>query len=360
MSWIFLNDRSVLSENSSKLNASASLIDDDTLLVTGSLVLEIDFAAAGNAPCRLLHYETSKDWQRRFTIYLNADYSLSVETQQGCTQSYVHLADATPNISGIVKLIYSWDAPKRLGLLSLENSDSGSINQAVIQRPIPLPIGDAKKIVLDHTATKIDKRVLNIALSDKVETVGPAPSICAGALVETTDGSRPIENLKLGDMVVTHDHGPQPIRWIIKQELASLGRAAPVKLHAPFFDLTSDITVAQNQRVMISGIETEYNLGKDAVLIEAQNLVGYPGVSLLTDRLATTYYQLLFDNHECIHLSGTWADSLYVGQLALSPEIAVTTGLADVPNSVLPIHHAMVHPVLQNYESRALLETLTA
>lgn len=35
---------------------------------------------------------------------------------------------------------------------------------------------------------------------------------CAGAMIETPSGPRAIEYLRPGDLVVTRDHGPQPIR----------------------------------------------------------------------------------------------------------------------------------------------------
>ena len=36
----------------------------------------------------------------------------------------------------------------------------------------------------------------------------------SGMLIETPDGSRAVETLQSGDLVVTFDHGPQPIRWV--------------------------------------------------------------------------------------------------------------------------------------------------
>ena len=360
MSWLFLHNNAVSTKGNEKPYTLRNSEGDAALLATGSIVIEIDLSIVSKVPCRLVNYENSNEWLRRFIIYLNADFSLSVELTQGCAKSYVRLPNIQPQTPGIRRLTYSWDAPRKNGVLSLENHDGSSIYQTVFQNPVPLPICDAQKIALGSEDTSIDVGVLNIAVSDQIVPVGPRPTICAGALIETSDGYRPVEFLRLGDLVITHDHGLQPVRWVMKQMLPTSGGSAPIKLHAPYFDLFENITVAQNQRVMISGIETEYNLGKDAALIEARNLVGYPGATLQSDRPTTTYYQLLFDQHECIRLSGTWADSLYVGRLAESSNMIETTSLAKIPTSILPIHNELVHPVLRKYETRALLEALTA
>ncbi len=350
MGWIAQNNR----QNTTAHPKSLS----DKLLATGSLVFELDFTIASTAPCKLVHYQTSKDWMRRFTVYLNADYSISAEAQQGCATSYVRLAPASSSSFGKMRLTYSWDAPKRHGLLSLENLETGFIQQAPFDTPLPLPSSDATNIILGAENCQIDERVLYLALSDKVETVGPAPTIGAGALVETDQGPRPIERLQLGDMVLTQSGVAQPIRWIMKQVQPTLGRFAPILLQAPFFGLTSDIAVAHDQQVMISGTETEYNFGQDAVLVKAGNLIGHPGVTPLNGLSAVTYYQILLDQHECIRLSGAWADSLFIGQLASSPQVVASTGLASIATPNLPRHHRRVHPELQGYETQALLGTM--
>ncbi len=75
------------------------------LLARGSLLVEIDFAIDSRTPAMLLRFEATQDWRRRFTIYLNADYSLSVEAQQGRARSYVRLTDTPTAPTGKARLI---------------------------------------------------------------------------------------------------------------------------------------------------------------------------------------------------------------------------------------------------------------
>ncbi|MFV2001959.1 MAG: Hint domain-containing protein, partial [Paracoccaceae bacterium] len=333
---------------------------DQGLLARGSLVLELDFSIECHTPARLLHFDDMRDWRRQFTIFLNADFTLSVQVQQGHARSYVRLTEAPGAPTGKAKLVYSWDAPRRLGLLSLELPQVGAIHQAVFRDPIPMPLADAATIVFGHNPVTLDDRVCAMALSDRFEPVGPAPSIAAGALVETAAGLQPIENLKAGDMVQTAGSGMQAIRSVICSELPALGYWAPVRLSAPYLGLSHDITVAQHQRVMISGIEAEYNFGEDAVLIEAHQLTGLSAATVLTGLNTQKYYQILLDNHECIRLSGAWSESLFVGHLARSPEVMATTRLADMALSSVPVHDCFARPVLRDYESQTLLAALSA
>lgn len=330
------------------------------LLARGSLVVEIDFSIDGHTPAMLLHYTASQGWERRFTIYLNADFSLSVEAQQGRARSYVRLTGTPTAPTGRARLTYSWDAPRQIGLFSLEDLESGAIHQAVFQAPIPLPLLDGTAIVRSQSAAQFDNRICGLALSDRIEAVGPAPTIAAGALVETPAGPRPIESLRLGDMIDTAAHGPQPIRWIIKSELPALGHLAPICLRAPYLGLTGDILVAHDQHVVISGVEAEYNFGEDSVLIKAGQLTGLPAATVQGGQQTQKYYQILLDNHECIRLSGAWCESLFVGRLAHSPAVLATTRLAEMSASAVPVHHGFARPVLRHYESQTLLAAMSA
>ncbi len=333
---------------------------NDALLVRGSLVFDIDFSLAERAPCRLVHFRSDRGWPRGFTIFLNADYSLSVEARQGASRSYAGLGDIDLRDACKLRLTYAWDAPTGSGMLTAECVKGGAIHQAKIANPIPIPMSDASDIVHGAGTVAFDDRVQAIALNNRVVAVGPSPTISQGAIVETTDGPCLIERLRLGDHILTKDNGAQPVRWILAQDLPAMGRTMPIRLKAPHFGLTGDITVTDEQRVLISGIETEYNLGLSAVLVSAGNLSEHAAASRQPGKISTTFYQVLLDNHECIKVSGAWTDSLFVGKLKNSPQVLAMTGLAKVPVSIFPIHRAHARPLLHDYERQALLETLSA
>jgi len=333
--------------------------DPAALLARGSLVLDFQAAGDDRAPRRLLHYHANHGWQRRFTVYLNADHSLAVETQQGHARSYVRLAGALGGRSGAQRLTYAWDAPARSGFLALEDLETGAINHTGFSAPIPIPVGDATAAVCPATA-QFDQSIDFAALSDQVQPIGPAATIGAGALIDTPQGARPIDRLQLGDMVLTRDNGAQPIRWILKQQRPARGPHAPIWLRAPYLGLTADLLISPSQRIVIAGAKTEYTFGRDAVLIPAKHLAAHAGASVLEDRDTLVCYQILLDNHYCIRACGAWCDSLYVGHLADAPQVLAATALSAVPPMIMPRHSEYVHPVLRNYESRAIIDAMSA
>jgi hypothetical protein len=368
MTWLFVNDFSDHSNQSPQKNSGIGHCNDNmqvhsaatSLLAKGSVVAEFDMGAEGRAPTRLIHFISDENWKRRFTIFLNADFSVSVEVQQGLARSYVRLSDWQVRPTGRARLTYAWDAPAKLGLLTIECLETGLASQTLFDCPIPIPRADFEKLAGGKQFTAHDSRLVSVAVSDAIEPIGPAPSICTGALVETEDGPRAIEKLQLGDLILTVNNSFQPIRWIIKQELPEAGSFRPIKLRAPYLGLSQDVTVGQKQRILFEGAEAEYLFGEDAVLIEARQLLGHPSATLLPAAFSRTYYQILLDHHECIQLCGGWSESLFVGRLAEHPQVLATSRLAQLPSSAMPVHRNYIRPMLRNYETRTLLDTLSA
>ncbi len=358
MGWIGLRDRSGARPAECKTVEMGAPglrgLSDDALLARGTLAFELAFTDEEQVPRKLLEYERFDGWQRRLTVYLNADYSLSVDCQQGSAHSYVRLSGVHPENRSAVLVSCCWDAPERTGLLSVENLSNGAIRQAVFAAPIPLPAGDARRILECSAHTRVDRNIRFLAISDRAEPIGPRPTIAAGALVETVDGPRPIERIRLGDQVVTQTGGPRKVRWILRQELPARGQSTPITLRAPYFGLSNDITVTQEQKIVISGADTEYDFGRRALLVQARELIGHPGATVRCECTTMTCYQLLLDEHDCLLVSGAWLSSLFIGRLALAPEVVATTGLAEVPASFLPVHPRHALPVLQPFEARAL------
>jgi len=360
MSWFATYDAQARSGRPERENAEiAGASDDASLLARGTLVLEYEASGDTRAPRRLLHYQASHGWERRFTVYLNADHSLAVEAQQGPTNCYVSLANSPRAPSGPQRLTYAWDAPARRGFLALEKPETGQVQSARLDAPVPLPLGDARAL-LRHDRTQIDSCVSFAALSERPEPIGPSATIGAGAMIETPDGARAIERLRLGDQVLTRDNGAQTIRWILQQDRPACGPHAPIQLCTPYFGLTADLMVSPGQRIVIAGALAEYTFGNDAVLIPAQHLASHTGATVLPTHDTVTYRQILLDNHECIQVNGAWCDSLYVGRLADTPDILHLTGLAAIPEQMMPRHDGYVHPVLKTYESRAVLDSMIA
>ena len=332
----------------------------DALLARGTLRFELDLAAGGAVPCQLIRHQSRRGWRREFIVYLNADRSVSVASRQGPAQAYGRLERIDAEPAGPLTVTYSWDAPRRRALLCIEDRAGDRLWLAALRNPIPLPLLDAAEILSGGAGARLDPRITCLAVSDRVEPVGPVATIAAGTLIDTPEGARPIESLRLGEQVLTLDNGPQPVRWVLSQYHPAGGLLAPICLRAPYFALRQDVRLAAVQRLLIGGPAAEYHLGRTEVLVEAGRLQGHPGALCPDGSVSEHYCQILLDGHECINAAGTWVDSLHIGRLAEQPEILACSALAGLPRGLLPVHRRRVRPALQRHEAPALQEVLPA
>lgn len=99
-------------------------------------------------------------------------------------------------------------------------------------------------------------------------------AIGASSPVRVPGGTVRAGDLRLGDSVLTADHGAQPDRWLRKASLPCAGSLTPIRLRAPCFSARADLIVAPYQRVRVAGAGVEYLFGEDEVLIQAHRLLG--------------------------------------------------------------------------------------
>ena len=364
MGWIGLNDCISPSPGDSCIETHPALLDfpatGPDLLTRGALQLEISLAPGESGPCRLLDYSEVHGWERRFTIYLNPDHSISVESVQGSGRSYVRLRGEPGEGTSDLRITYGWDAPARIGLLTVHDLQGGTIRQARFHAPMPLPLRDLHRIICGHPQVRYDGRISHVALADRVVPVGPSPTIAAGAMVLTASGPRPIERIGLNDEILTLDGKAQPVRWLLKQEIPARGHASVLRLRAPYFGLKADLTLTRSQKLVVSSAAAEYDIGQRSTLISVRDLLHHPGVMRPPTAPTITCYQILLDSHACINVNGAWLDSLFIGRLAQAPAIAASTGLGRMPIQMMPIHARRALPELRHYEARALFGILSA
>lgn len=152
-----------------------------------------------------------------------------------------------------------------------------------------------------------------------------ATCFCAGTLIETATGPRPIETLQAGDLVRTLDHGLQPLRWIGARVLDAAALAVapqlrPVRIAAGALGPglpARDLLVSPQHRVLMRSRIAERVSGAREVLVAAKHLVGAPGIAVIETAEPVQYLHLLFDRHEVVFANGAEAESLYTGTQAL-------------------------------------------
>ncbi|MFC3612219.1 Hint domain-containing protein [Lutimaribacter marinistellae] len=174
--------------------------------------------------------------------------------------------------------------------------------------------------------------------------VSQVPCFVAGTLIRTARGERPVEALRLGEMVETRDHGPQPLRWIGRRRVAAEGEFAPIHIRAGTFGRHGDVMVSPQHRILVRDSLAELLFGEAEVLVAARDLVNDRSVTRRPGG-AVTYVHMMFDAHEVVWASGLETESFLPGPQTTSvfeqpvideicrifPELDPQTGLGYGP-----------------------------
>ncbi len=196
------------------------------------------------------------------------------------------------------------------------------------------------------TAPLIDGVVYTVTSVDNNAGVPWDVLICfvGGTLIETAQGLADVENLVAGDLVITLDHGLQPIRWIGSRTVDAGGKFAPICIRKGALGNHRDLFVSPQHRLLFKGALAEMYFGESEVLVAAKHLVNGKTIQKMPAR-RVTYYHLLFDTHEIILSEGIPSESLHPNQnslrgvskqsrqeiLTLFPELAVPGGTKGKP-----------------------------
>jgi len=328
--------------------------EQGSALLTGSLMLEASALSVGEKAIGLVDCCAGPDRDVRLAIDMDRRGVVSVGLGRGAAARRISVTGLAPSHDLYIRLTYSWDVPARLGLLTVEDLDNGTLHQAEFDDPQPLSGALIERIGHKLRGGQVDPSVVFLGVSDQVEPVGLVAGIAENSPVETPDGMRMIEHLRPGDLVLTEDAGPQPVASICMREVPVLGRFRPLRLRAPYFGLTRDILVLSEQQLMLGGAEVEYLFGEESVLVEARHL-GHRVAVAQDDAPATIrYYHLLMQRHEVIRIAGCRLESLFIGSIADHPQIVPATILRHIPADALPRHEGLVRPQLQAYEALTL------
>ncbi|WP_245615622.1 Hint domain-containing protein [Paenirhodobacter enshiensis] len=151
-----------------------------------------------------------------------------------------------------------------------------------------------------------------------------------GTLIATVRGEVAIEDLTEGDLVLTSDHGPQPLRWIgsvvvSARRLERVDKLRPIRISAGALGTApdgtalprTDLTVSPQHRILVRSHIAERMFGQPEVLVAARQLLQIPGIDTDGAAQPVEYFHLLFDRHEVIVANGAETESLYTGPEAL-------------------------------------------
>lgn len=161
----------------------------------------------------------------------------------------------------------------------------------------------------------------NINFSDIEKIV---PCFTPGSLIATPMGEIPVEQLRVGDRVITRDDGVQRIAWVGRKALggATLRRQPalnPVLIRKGALGIglpERDMLVSPNHRMLSASDQAALYFEEREVLVAAKDLCHFEGV----DRVGASsveYIHIMFDRHEVILADGAWTESFQPGDYTM-------------------------------------------
>ncbi|WP_295045752.1 Hint domain-containing protein, partial [uncultured Paracoccus sp.] len=144
-------------------------------------------------------------------------------------------------------------------------------------------------------------------------------------LIDTAHGPVAAGDLNVGDLVLTRDHGPQPIRWIGKRHFDAAALEAepqlrPVRIGRGALGPgrpEADLVLSPQHRILVRSRIAQKMFGTDEVLVAAKQLCQIDGIDLATDLDSVTYVHFLFDDHQIVLSNGAETESLHTGSEAM-------------------------------------------
>lgn len=143
-------------------------------------------------------------------------------------------------------------------------------------------------------------------------TLNSIPCFVKGTHVLCECGEVAVEDLEVGDLVLTKDEGLMPVRWIGSRSVEGTGRFAPIHINANTFGSHKDIWISPLHRILIRDSLAELLFGEAEVLVAAKDLINDHSVRQ-EKRADVTYFHLLFDRHQVIYSEGLETESFLPG-----------------------------------------------
>jgi Ca2+-binding RTX toxin-like protein len=192
-----------------------------------------------------------------------------------------------------------------------------------------------------------------------------------GTLIATADGDIPVEDLKVGDLVETLDHGPQPLRWVGQRhldarELTDNANLRPIRIRKNVVCAekgVGDLVVSPQHRILVASKVAQRMFGNTEVLVPAKQLLAIEGVEIADDLEDVTYFHILFDQHEIVYANGVPSESLYLGHMALR---SLTPAGREEIHALFPevasptFMPTLCRPIVPNKRARQLAQRLAS
>lgn len=153
---------------------------------------------------------------------------------------------------------------------------------------------------------------------------GTVPCYALGTMIDMPDGPRAVEDLQVGDLVSTLDHGPQAIRWLRRGdhplEDADID-AKPVLIAAGALGLgcpTQDLIVSPQHRIFVGANGQLDGWFKSEGFAASKSLTALQGVRHMKGKITTTWIHFACNRHEVVTANGCLSESLLLEPMVVN------------------------------------------
>lgn len=151
------------------------------------------------------------------------------------------------------------------------------------------------------------------------------PCFTPGTTIATPKGERAVEELAIGDRVVTRDNGIREIRWSGRRTL-DYGQLAAAEHLRPILLVQGclghglpgrDMLVSPNHRFLVASGRTMLHFEQHEVLVAAKHLIDNRHIRPVK-ALGVTYVLFMCGRHEVVLADGVWAEAFQPGDYSLN------------------------------------------
>ncbi|SLN34408.1 hypothetical protein TRL7639_01563 [Falsiruegeria litorea R37] len=218
-------------------------------------------------------------------------FQVASDTDCGTPGALIHL-DCALNLM-------SPDGQTTDALVLVEVDDTGHIAELYLLPLSPLePKVEYSLVGMDRDSAR--QKFAQVACVSF--TRGTHITLASGAQVR-------IEDLKIGDRILTRDDGVQQVRWIGQSTVRAVGELAPIMIKAGALNNENDLLVSPDHRLFVYQRSDQIGAGQPELLVKARHLVNGDTV-YVQDGGFVDYFQLLFDHHHIIYAEGIAAESM--------------------------------------------------
>ena len=161
--------------------------------------------------------------------------------------------------------------------------------------------------------------------SDNAEKENIVPCFTPGTSIATPRGEMLVEDLQLGDKIITRDNGIQEIRWIGAKRMEGRTLQANPHLQPVLIQRGAlghglperDMLVSPNHRMLVNTDRVALYFDENEVLVSAKHLVNPSEGVQNINSMGTTYIHFMFQNHEVVLSNGAWSESFHPSDFSL-------------------------------------------